>query len=238
MAQPITVVADDLPTVRADTAAAPYDPDAPLIAELDRQVDAYVTTGVAALTGMSEARFREVLRPLRDRVAEVSADPPAGVEPTDHVPFVVVLDPATHDLNDAVPAMRRGARRGVSVIGRDEMATYRPIDGVEIPPGVAYLLTGIDTGGEFRSVPPEQALQVVRSRGRTPLTIAEGVALVVTRPDMLRPNRCFSLMGSRAGNQRVPAIWISERRPKLGWCWDRNPHTWLGAASAEHRIRM
>jgi hypothetical protein len=42
-------------------------------------------------------------------------------------------------------------------------------------------------------------------------------------------------MGSRAGNQRVPAVWISERRPKVGWCWDRNPHTWLGAASAGGR---
>ncbi|WP_211374317.1 DUF5701 family protein [Cellulomonas fimi] len=85
------------------------------------------------------------------------------------------------------------------------------------------------------SVPPESALEAVTARGRTPLTVDEGVALVVVRPDMLRPNRCFSLMASRAGNQRVPAVWISERRPKLGWCWDRNPHTWLGAASAGGR---
>jgi hypothetical protein len=34
----------------------------------------------------------------------------------------------------------------------------------------------------------------------------------------------------------VPAVWISERRAKLGWCWDRNPHTWLGAASATGRV--
>ena len=24
-------------------------------------------------------------------------------------------------------------------------------------------------------------------------------------------------------------------RPKLGWCWDRNPHSWLGAASCLRR---
>ena len=29
-------------------------------------------------------------------------------------------------------------------------------------------------------------------------------------------------------------MWISERAPKLGWCWDGNPHTWLGTASARH----
>src|SRR5690625_35727 len=149
MAQPITDVAADLPTVRAEHAGAPYDPEASLSAELDRQVDAYVASGVAALTGLAEETFRDRLEPLRALLDDVPAAPSDWMEPTDHVPFVVVLSPDTHDLNDAVPAMRRGARRGVSVIDRDEAATYRPIDGVEPPEGFAYLLTGIDTGSEF-----------------------------------------------------------------------------------------
>src|SRR5699024_5277954 len=98
------------------------------------------------------------------------------------------------------------------------------------------LLTGIDTGGRFLNVTPADALNTIRGEGRTPLTLAEGLALVTVRPDMLRPGRCFSLAGSRTGsNQRVPAVWISQRQPKLGWCWDRNPHTWLGTASALRR---
>ena len=40
------------------------------------------------------------------------------------------------------------------------------------------------------------------------------------------------LSGSRRGDRRVPAMWISARAPKLGWCWDGNPHDWLGVASA------
>ncbi|OHU23879.1 hypothetical protein BKG77_09875 [Mycobacteroides chelonae] len=28
----------------------------------------------------------------------------------------------------------------------------------------------------------------------------------------------------------------ADRRPKLGWCWDRNPQTWLGTASCGGRI--
>jgi len=48
-------------------------------------------------------------------------------------------------------------------------------------------------------------------------------------------NHCFMLMGSRRGDLRVPALWISEKAPKLGWCYDGNPHTWLGIASAESR---
>ena len=151
------------------------------------------------------------------------------------VDFLLVL--RLPDVNDAVPAMRRGARLGVSVIDREELSTYRPVDGIEVPDVDAFLLTGIDVGSEFLNVRPEQALVTIRERGRTPLTIAEGVALATVRPDRLRPTRCWSLMGSRTGtNQRVPAVWISERRAKLGWCWDRNPHTWLGAASATARV--
>jgi hypothetical protein len=107
---------------------------------------------------------------------------------------------------------------------------------VEVPDAVAYLLTDIDTGSEFCNVTPETALATITSRARTPLTIAEGIALVTQRPDMLRKNKCFSLLASRRTGQQVPAIWISAAAPKLGWCWDRNPHTWLGSASAGTRL--
>jgi hypothetical protein len=55
------------------------------------------------------------------------------------------------------------------------------------------------------------------------------------------------LLGSRCGDRRVPALWISggsardggtARRgaAKLGWCWAGNHHTWLGHASAAQRV--
>lgn len=201
-------------------------------AELDRQVEVYAALGVAGLAGFSRQALHDVVAPLRAALPPVHAAVGAA-DPADHVPFVLVLDV---DPNDAAPAMRRGTRRGVSVIGRDEASTYLPIDGVAVPAGPAYLLTDVDTGSELCGVRPSDALTTVRERGRTPLTMAEGVALTIVRPDLLRPNRCYSLLASRAGNRRVPAIWISERRPKLGWCWDGNPHTWLGAASAGARV--
>ena len=239
----ITPVDPLLPTASAEAspAATAYDPAADPQAEFDRQVQAYTDLGVAALLGLDAAGLRSLTEPLRALVAALPASPADAADAgDDHVPFVLVLSPEAlaehgHDVNAVVPAMRRGRQRGVSVIDRDELATYRPIEGVEQPAGQAWLLCGIDTGSEFCGTRPEDALAAVRARGRTPLTIAEGVALTVVRPDMLRPNKCYSLMGSRAGNQRVPAVWISERRAKLGWCWDRNPHTWLGAASAAGR---
>lgn len=233
MGVPVTPVDPQLPTVTAppSPAASAFDPTADVRAELDRQISAYVELGLPALLGEDPGAFRDRLAPL----GEVAVTPttPAAVE-GDDVPFVLVLPGL--DLNDVAPAMRRGKQLGVSVIDRVEAPTYRPIDGVEVPPE-PYLLWGVDTGSEFCNVRPEDALATITSRGRTALTIDEGVALVVVRPDMLRPNKCFSLLASRTGtNQRVPAVWISERRAKLGWCWDRNPHTWLGAASAADRV--
>jgi Family of unknown function (DUF5701) len=235
MGVPVTAVDPLLPTVSAppSPAATAFDPAADVRAELDRQITAYVELGVAALLGGGDdpASFRDRLAPLAG-VATTPTEPPA-VE-GDGVPFVLVLPGL--DVNDLAPAMRRGKQLGVSVIDREEAATYRPIDGVDVPTE-PYLLWGVDTGSEFCGETPEKALVAITGRGRTPLTIDEGVALAVVRPDMLRPNKCFSLLASRTGtNQRVPAVWISERRAKLGWCWDRNPHTWLGAASAADRL--
>jgi uncharacterized protein DUF5701 len=55
---------------------------------------------------------------------------------------------------------------------------------------------------------------------------------------VLRSRNCFSLLGSRAGDKRVPALWVSSRRPRLGWCYQGAPHTWLGTASCAGRLEM
>lgn len=229
------------PSLHAATSAAAsaFDPAADAGTEFDRQVAVYVQLGVPALAGLDEAAFRAAVAPLRAEAEALGGAVRAedsDVPHDDHVPFVLVLAPEVVGPSTLVPAMRRGKLSGITVIDDEEMATYRPVDGVEVPDGFAWLVSGIDTGTTYVNVTPESALAAIRARGRTPLTIAEGIALVVVRPDMLRPNRCFSLAGSRTGtNQRVPAIWISKRQPKLGWCWDRNPHTWLGTASAAQR---
>jgi hypothetical protein len=233
MGVPVTTVDPSLPTVTAppSPASRAFSSESSFDAELDRQLDSYVQLGIPELLRVDAQTFRDRLAPLR------TVRPERGVPSVvdgDAVPFVLVVPDL--DVNDLAPAMRRGSKIGVSVIDRDEAPTYKAI--VDVPAG-PYVLWGIDTGSEFCNVTPESALATMTSRGRTPLTIDEGVALTIVRPDMLRPNKCFSLLGSRTGtNQRVPAVWISERRAKLGWCWDRNPHTWLGAASASGRLGL
>ena len=66
----------------------------------------------------------------------------------------------------------------------------------------------------------------------------EGVALVTHHPEILRNSNCFSLLGSRRGDRRVTALWISKGKPRLGWCWAGNPHTWLGSASCGSRVGL
>ena len=73
-------------------------------------------------------------------------------------------------------------------------------------------------------------------RGRSPLTLEEGLAVVTHHPGILREQTCFEMLGSRCGDKRVTGLWVSAKRPRLGWCWGGNPHTWLGMASCAGRL--
>lgn len=196
------------------------------------QVDRLVTLGYPALAGMEEAAFRELLEPLAASAVQLED------------PLLVV----TRDLvrpEDAVPLLRLVGGGKPGVVDRNhaegDLATYQPIELLDVPEASAYLLDGVERGEEFCDVRPEDALPVILGRGRTPLTIDEGIALVTHRPEVLEKNKCFILSGSRRHDRRVPALWISQggiskRAPKLGWCWDGNPHSWLGVASTRARV--
>ena len=220
-------------TITANTATVPA------LAVLDRQVDTLLDLGYPALAGLTPTEFTDRLAPLRG-VAAGLADLPEQDEPGLASLVLVVtrdlVDPAT-----TVPLLRlapKGTAPGVVDRNHGEagLAPYRPIEQVDLPHPAAYLLLDVDRGEEFRGVRPEEALPVVLGRGRTPLTIEEGIAVVTHAPALLEKNRCFMLSGSRRGDRRVPAMWISARAPKLGWCWDGNPHDWLGVASAGSRV--
>ncbi|GGD09380.1 DUF5701 family protein [Nocardioides daphniae] len=201
------------------------------------QAERLVALGVPALAGLSEEQLRALLAPL----AELDVDLTAYDDGPGAVPCLVVLPAAVVRPDDTVPLLRLGDRPGFvdRHHGDEGLAPYRPVPGLDVP-AAPYLLLGFDRGEEFRDVAPEDALPVITARNRTPVTVEEGVAAVLQVPTVLEKNRCFMLSGSRrverAGDRRVPALWISERAPKLGWCWDGNPHSWLGVASAARRV--
>jgi Family of unknown function (DUF5701) len=115
----------------------------------------------------------------------------------------------------------------------DDIARFAPT--VELPPG-PYVLEDVDTGGAYLDVTPDDALPRILAAGRSPLTVEEGLALLERDPDLLRTHNAFSLLASRCGDRRVPALWTSKGRSRLGWCWAGNPHTWLGSASCGRRV--
>jgi Family of unknown function (DUF5701) len=212
----------------------------PATAVLDHQVETLLALGYPGLAGLTDAELVERLRPLREAAATLPDVAGSEVRPG-HAALVLVVTRELVDPELTVPTLRlapRGTRPGVvdRNHGAEGLVPYRPIENVRLPDPAAYLLLDVDRGEEFLGVRPEEALPVILRRGRTPLTIEEGIAVVTHAPHLLQRNRCFMLSGSRRGDRRVPAMWISSGAPKLGWCWDGNPHSWLGVASAGGRL--
>ncbi len=199
---------------------------------LATQIETLVRLGYPKLLGMSEPAFTDALAQLDEHVP-----PPAhaGEPSAGHVPFALVVNSPMAPADITLPLAKRQGRAPVERLFPKAPADFVTIPQVALPAGQAYLLVDVDRGANYLNVTPDLAFASIDQAGRSPLTIAEGIALITHFPEFLQPNNCFSLLASRCGDKRVPAIWLSEGRPKLGWCWAGNPHTWLGSASCGGR---
>ena len=148
-------------------------------------------------------------------------------------PFVLVVPglPAA----ELIGRVRLGAKAGFTTMEPADLARFVPLPDLDVP-AAPYLIEDVDTGATTLGVRPDDALPRILAAGRTPLTLEEGLAVVLQHPEWLRDRNCFELLGSRAGDKRVTGLWLSKGAPRLGWCWAGNPHTWLGMASAVRRI--
>jgi hypothetical protein len=202
----------------------------------DTQVQTLISRGYPAALGQSPTEFTHRLEALRAAAAQLTPAEPdlkAG-----RLPFVMVISPQALDAGTAMTLTERRGKPGVEKLYPRAPSDFSPIAGVAVPDGFAYMLVDIDRGRDLLNVTPAEALARIQDRGRSPLTIHEGIACVTQYPGFLAKNNCFSLAGSRhPGDKRVPAIWINAAgSPHLGWCWEGNPHTWLGTASCARRI--
>lgn len=203
--------------------------------EFDRQLQ-QLTATLPDVLGVDGQRLADALAPLR---AETAALAPRSSGQVPGAPFVVIPDLTEVDLGALVPLLTLAGSDRPGVLDRNHgpegLSPYRPLPSLGVPASGPYLLVDVERGDEFCGVRPGDAVEAIERRGRTPLSIAEGIVLHLVRPDLLEKNRCYMLAGSRRGDRRVPALWISGRAPKLGWCWEGNPHSWLGTASAAER---
>lgn len=200
---------------------------------IDDQVTRLTELGLPRLAGMSEQELKERTETL-------------SVGPGD----VLVVHPSCVPAASLAPLLRFNGKAGFVMHHMEDLAEFTPIDSVDVPDGPFYVLRDVERGDEMRGWSPEEALPDIEARGRTPLTVSEGICWLLQEPERLQPNHCFMTIGSRRRkarglDARTPALWISggtgsdgkEHRdaPKVGWCWANNRHTWLGFASAAGR---
>jgi hypothetical protein len=200
--------------------------------ELDRQTEVLIDLGYPALAGLSESGFRDLVEPLRAPLRDaVTADP----APTPaHAPFVVVVNRTLVPVSARVELVALKGRPGVLNRHFADVDTFAPI--LDVPVAPVYAVLDVERGEEFCGVRPADAAVAIADRGRTLITMDEGLCLLHASPASLEKNRCFHTAASRGSDKRVPALWISKNAPTLGWCWEHNHHTWLGVASAGARL--
>ncbi len=204
--------------------------------EFDRQVSKLIELGYPTFAGLSEGKFSSLLDQLRPSLSSL---PKKSVDlENGYVPFVIVIKRDLVSAEKAMPFVSRDGKQGVVKLFPHSSSNFSPIQSANIPEGNAYLLVDIERGDEFRNVRPQDAHESIEKVGRSPLTIDEGIAVLTQYPNFLEKNHCFSLLASRnSKDKRVPAIWIdAQKQPNLGWCWNGNPHTWLGSASCLLRV--
>jgi hypothetical protein len=199
--------------------------------EFDRQVENLLARGYPDLAGLREEELLSRVEPLRERLVAL---PPPG-DPA-RLPFAIVVTRQLVATEAAMARVELGGRPGMTRLEPVAPERFVPIPELELPREAVYLVADVETGRDTLDVTPDEAHGRIRRAGRSALTIDEAIAVVTHFPEVLRARSCFSILGSRCGDRRVPALWVSGGSPRLGWCWAGNPHTWLGSASCGGRV--
>ncbi|EYT57026.1 hypothetical protein H483_0116090 [Dietzia sp. UCD-THP] len=202
------------------------------------QVERLVELGVSELAGITAEQLREL-------AASLPVDVAVGRP-------LLAIHPSFVPAAQLVSLLRREGRAGFVVVDMTDLAEFTPTDDLRVPDAPLYVVGDVTRDDDMLGWTPTDAHAEFARRGRTPLTISEGVSWLLQQPGMLEPGRCFMCIGSRkrkadgALDARTPALWISggtgrdgrERKgaPKVGWCWANNHHTWLGFASTAGRV--
>ena len=202
--------------------------------DVARQMDRLVELEIHHLAGLSEGSFRAF--------AAVLPNVDQGI---------IAIHPSLVPASRLAPLLSRAGKPGFVVVDMIDLDDFIPLPEITIPDQPLYLVQGLERGDDMSNWSPDEALPEICARGRSPLTVNEGISWLLQDPGQLQANYCFMCVASRKPkgtrlDARTPAIWISggtgrdgranRDAPKVGWCWAGNRHTWLGFASAAHRL--
>ena len=200
--------------------------------ELARQTDVFVELGYPGLAGLSEQDFRRAAEALRAPLEALVLDQPRAS--ADGAAFALVVHRSAVPVSERVPLLTLNGRPGTLSRHLADVDTFRAV--VDVPEASVYAVVAVERGDDLLDARPSEAAPVIAARGRSMLTIEEGISFLHACPEALEKNRCFHTAASRSNDRRVPALWIAERAPHLGWCWENNHHPWLGVASCGARV--
>lgn len=219
-------------------------------ADLLTRTEPAVNPALAPLPDLADQARRLVDLGL-DRAAGLSAEAVHAAASAAPADALLAIHPDRLPASAIAPLLEHAGKPGFVVEDMADVDAFAPIEAASPPASALYLVHELDRGDTMANWSPDEALPAIIAVTRTPLTITEGIYWLLQQPEVLERNRCFMTIGSRlrrdngALDARTPALWISngtgrdgrDRRhaPKVGWCWARNRHTWLGFASASRR---
>lgn len=205
-----------------------------VLPEFDRQAERLLDPALADCWPVPRQRLVGGLTRLRKEVAARATEPRSG-----NVPLCVIVGGVLRVDRIMAQVVTKKARGTVDMTPV-EPGDFRAVDGLELPAADVYALWDVDTGHARLGVTPAASLVQIRAAGRTALTLNEGVLLALLVPDLLVDKQRFNavqMAASRiADDRRVPSLWFSKGAPRLGWCWDGNPHGWMATACAAARL--
>lgn len=208
------------------------------VTEFDRQVDMLSQRVGNNVFRYDISKLQQQTADLRTKISELDAA--QGVR-EGNIPVVIVFRTQVASYNNLLCQLHYKGRKGYIEMTPKNPENFLDIDSLAIPESDIYALWDVDTGRSMLNISPSNSIDILESRGRTPLTMYEGVQCVLTTPEILTDKQRFNAIqmpGSRIdGDQRVPSIWISKGAPRLGWCWFGNIHTWLATASCKSRVQ-
>jgi hypothetical protein len=204
-----------------------------LLKEFDRQVETITGKEYAEAAGMKPDEYRKMFEPLKERIREIAQREKEMKE--GHIPFVIVIKNEVIGGEKAMPLIELGDKKGYTTMSADEIKGFKPIEGVKIPNGKAYLAIDIETGKTTLGKTPDEAIKKIKAEDRSPLTLEEGVALITHHPEILKDHYVWT-PGSRLGDGKVANLWLYEGKPKLNWIWANLSVAEWGSASCGSRV--
>src|SRR5690349_13609689 len=96
---------------------------------------------------------------------------------------LVALAPGSVPVETLAGLLRHRGKPGFVVEDMTDVEEFAPT--VDLPHGAAYLVTGLDRGDDLLGWRPSEALPELTSRGRSPLTLQEGISWLLQVPEAL-----------------------------------------------------